>query len=93
VVAIVLGTLTIFGLAIERAGFTLSTVFLLLVLFGPVARKRWWVALVAALAVAVVARIIARSPWRPCTVSRSACPSRSSQPTSSSASSASSSAR
>jgi len=71
VVAIVMGTLAVFGLAIERAGFTLSTVFLLLVLFGPVARKRWWVALAAAVAIAVVARIgltavgmqLPRGPW------------------------------
>src|SRR6266480_1844976 len=37
VVLIVLGTLGGFGLAIERVGFTVSTVFLLLVLFGVVA--------------------------------------------------------
>jgi len=40
VVLIVLGTLGGFGLAIERVGFTVSTVLLLLVLFGIVARKR-----------------------------------------------------
>jgi putative tricarboxylic transport membrane protein len=57
VVAIVLGTLTVFGLAIERVGFTPSTVVVLFVLFGPVARKRWWIALTAAVAIAIAARI------------------------------------
>ena len=57
VVLIVLGALGGFGLAIERVGFTVSTVLLLLVLFGIVARKRWWVALGAAVAIAIIARI------------------------------------
>ncbi len=57
VVLVVLGTLGGFGLGIERAGFTVSTAFLLLVLFGVVARKRWWVALSAAVAIAVIARL------------------------------------
>lgn len=60
-VVIVLGTLAGFGVGIERAGFTLSTLFLLLVLFGVVARKRWWVALTAALAIAVVARLVLKA--------------------------------
>lgn len=60
-VVIVLGALAGFGVAIERAGFTLSTLFLLLVLFGVVARKRWWVALTAALAIAVVARVVLKA--------------------------------
>ena len=71
VVATVLGALAAFGVGIERARFTLSTVFLLLVLFGPVACKRWWVALVAAVAIAVIARVgltavgmqLPRGPW------------------------------
>jgi hypothetical protein len=61
VVVIVLATLVGFGGAIERAGFTISTFVLLLVLLGVVARKRWWVALAAAGLVAVFARVVLKA--------------------------------
>jgi hypothetical protein len=61
IVAIVLGTVAGFGAAIGTLGFALSTFLMLLVLFGGVARKRWWVALAAALGIAVVARVAFRA--------------------------------
>lgn len=57
VVAIVLGTLVGFGAVIDTLGFALSAFLMLLVLFGVVARKRWWVTLTVALLIAVVARV------------------------------------
>ena len=61
VVAAVLGALVGFGLVIERLGFTLAAFLLLLVLFGGVARKRWWIALGVALSIAIVARVVLRA--------------------------------
>jgi hypothetical protein len=61
IVAIVLGTVAGFGAAIGTLGFGLSTFLMMLVLFGVVARKRWWVALAAALTIAVVARLAFRA--------------------------------
>lgn len=61
VVAVVLGTIAAFGAVIGPLGFALSTVLLLFVLFAVVARKRWWVALAAALAVATAASLLFRA--------------------------------
>ena len=61
VVAIVLGTIAGFGAVIDTLGFALSTFLMLLVLFGVIARKRWWVALAAALSIALVASLAFRA--------------------------------
>lgn len=61
VVAIVLGTLVAFGALIGTLGFAVSTFLMLFVLFWLIARKRWWTALVVALAVALVARLVFRA--------------------------------
>jgi hypothetical protein len=60
-VVIVLATLLGFGAAIGSLGFTISSFGMLLVLFGVVARKPWWVTLAAALSIAVVARLVFRA--------------------------------
>ena len=60
-VAIVLGSVGGFGALIDTLGFGLSTFLMLGVLFSTVARKRWWVALTAAAAIAVVARLAFRA--------------------------------
>jgi hypothetical protein len=60
-VVIVLGTLVGFGAAIDTLGFAVSTFLMLSVLFGVIARKRWWVALTVALLIAVVARVAFRA--------------------------------
>jgi hypothetical protein len=57
IVAIVLGTLVGFGAVIGTLGFALSAFLMLLVLFGVIARKRWWVTLAAALLIAIVASV------------------------------------
>ena len=54
---VVIGALAGFGMAIETLGFALSGALMLIVLFV-VARKRWWVALLAAILIAVIARLI-----------------------------------
>lgn len=61
IVAIVLGALVGFGAAIDTLGFAISTFLMLLVLFGVIARKRWWVAFTVALLIAVVARLAFRA--------------------------------
>jgi putative tricarboxylic transport membrane protein len=60
-VAIVLGALIGFGVLIDRLGFALTTFLMLAVLFGVIARKRWWVALASALAIAVAATLAFRA--------------------------------
>jgi hypothetical protein len=59
-VLIVLAALAGFGRIVEPLGFAISTFLLLAVLFGLVARKRWWVALLAALLVAALGRAVVR---------------------------------
>jgi hypothetical protein len=61
VVAIVAATLTGFGALIGTLGFGPTTFLMLLVLFGVVARKRWWVTLAAALAIALAASLAFRA--------------------------------
>jgi tripartite tricarboxylate transporter TctB family protein len=61
IVAIVLGTLVGFGAVIDTLGFAISTFLMLSVLFGVIARKRWWMALTVALLIAVVARLAFRA--------------------------------
>lgn len=56
-VLVVIGVLAGFGMAIERLGFTVSGALMLTVLFV-VARMRWWVAALAAILIAVFARLI-----------------------------------
>lgn len=56
-VAIVLGSVAAFGALVDTLGFAVSTFLMLSVLFGVVARKRWWVALAAALAVALASSV------------------------------------
>jgi putative tricarboxylic transport membrane protein len=60
-VAIVLGALVGFGALIDPLGFALTTFLMLAVLFGVIARKRWWVALAAALTIAVAASLAFRA--------------------------------
>lgn len=60
-VIVLLGALAGFGLVLDRAGFALSALLMLAVLFGVVAGKRWWVALLAALLIAAVARLVFRT--------------------------------
>jgi hypothetical protein len=59
--AIVLGSIAAFGALIDTLGFALSTFLMLSVLFGAIARKRWWVTLAAALAIALAASIAFRA--------------------------------
>ena len=59
-VLIVLLTLFGFGFTLERIGLSLAVFLLLLVLFGVVARKRWWVALVSSALTAMIVRLVAR---------------------------------
>lgn len=54
---VVIGALAGFGMAIEALGFTVSGALMLIVLFI-VARMRWRVALLAAVLIAVFARLI-----------------------------------
>lgn len=61
IIAIVLGTLVGFGAVIDTLGFAISTFLMLSVLFGVIARKRWWMALTVALLIAVVARLAFRA--------------------------------
>jgi hypothetical protein len=75
VVAIVLGTLFGTGVVFERVGFSIATFLMLVVLFGVVARKRWWVTLLSAALVAAAARFLSRAlgmplPEGPATTSR-----------------------
>jgi hypothetical protein len=56
-VVVVLATLAGFGRVLETAGFAISTFLMLAVLFGVVARKRWWVAVLVAVLVAALARL------------------------------------
>ena len=60
-VAIVLGALFGAGLLFERAGFSIATFLMLVVLFGAVARKRWWVTLLTAALVVAVIRLLFRA--------------------------------
>ena len=60
-VAIVLGTIVGFGAVIDTLGFAIATFLMLSVLFGVIARKRWWVALTVALLIAIVARVAFRA--------------------------------
>ena len=64
-VVVVLGALAGFAMALDTAGFSVSAFLMLLVLFGPVARKRWWVALLSALAVTVLVRLLFRTLGMP----------------------------
>jgi len=59
--AIVLGSIAAFGALIDTLGFAPSTFLMLSVLFGAIARKRWWVTLAAALAIALVASVAFRA--------------------------------
>ena len=61
VVLIVLGALAGFGRVVETVGFAISTFLMLAVLFGLVARKRWWVALLVALLIAAIARLVVKA--------------------------------
>jgi hypothetical protein len=61
VVVIVLGALAGFGAAIDAMGFSISAFLMLLVLFGVVARRRWWIALLSALLIVCVARVVFRA--------------------------------
>ena len=61
VVAIVLGTLFGAGFLLERAGFSIATFLMLVVLFGVVARKRWWVTILSAALVVATARLLSRA--------------------------------
>ncbi len=61
VVLIVLGALFGFGFVLDAVGFSLATFLMLVVLFGPVARKRWWVALLSALLIVAIAHIVSRA--------------------------------
>ena len=49
VLAVALATVLASGLLLDRLGFTLTALLMLLVLFGVVGRKRWWVALTLSL--------------------------------------------
>jgi hypothetical protein len=60
-VVLVLGALAGFAMALDTAGFSVSTFLLLLVLLGPVARKRWWVALLSASVITVAVRVLFRA--------------------------------
>lgn len=60
-VAVVLGTLFGVGFLLERAGFIIATFLMLVVLFGVVARKRWWVAILSAALVVAAARLLSRA--------------------------------
>jgi hypothetical protein len=57
----VLGAVIGFGALIGSLGFALTTFLMLVVLFGVIARKRWWVALVSALSIAVAASLAFRA--------------------------------
>ena len=61
VVTVVLGALFGAGFMLERAGFTIATFLMLAVLFGAVARKRWWVALLSAALVVAAVRLLSRA--------------------------------
>ena len=65
VVTIVLGTLFGAGFMLERAGFSVATFLMLVVLFGVVARKRWWVTLLWAALVVAAARLLSRALGMP----------------------------
>ena len=56
-VLVVIGALAGFGMAIETLGFAVSGALMLTVLFV-VARKRWWVAALAAILIVAIARLI-----------------------------------
>jgi putative tricarboxylic transport membrane protein len=56
--ALVLATLLATGFLFERIGFVLATFLMLVVLFGVVVGKRWWVALLSAALIVAVARLI-----------------------------------
>jgi hypothetical protein len=58
VVGLVLGALFGTGFLFERIGFALATFLMLVVLFGVVAGKRWWVAVLSAALVVAVARLL-----------------------------------
>lgn len=60
-VLVVLGALAGFGRVLETVGLTLSTFVLLAVLFGVVARKRWWISLLAAALIAAILRLAVRA--------------------------------
>ncbi len=64
-VIVVLGALTGFAMALNPLGFSVATFLMLLVLFGPVARKRWWVALLSALVITVAVRLLFRALGMP----------------------------
>ena len=55
---VVLGALAGFGRALETVGFAISAGLMLAVLFWAVARKRWWVALIVAVVVAAIVRLV-----------------------------------
>lgn len=61
VVLSVLGALVGFGLVLDTAGFTIAMFLMMVVLFGPVAGKRWWVALLSALLIVVIVRVASRA--------------------------------
>ena len=61
VVGTVLATLAGFGAVIDTLGFAISTLLMLFVLFWVIARKRWWIALAAALTIAIVTRVAFRA--------------------------------
>ena len=54
---VVISALAGFGMTIETLGFSVSAALMLIVLFV-VARLRWWVAVLAAVLIAVIARLI-----------------------------------
>ncbi|HET9488905.1 MAG TPA: tripartite tricarboxylate transporter TctB family protein [Methylomirabilota bacterium] len=61
VVSVVLATLFGAGFILERAGFSITIFLMLVVLFGIVADKRWWVTLLSAAVVVTAARLLCRA--------------------------------
>jgi hypothetical protein len=58
---VVLGTVLGFGFVLERVGLSVTVFLMLLVLFGVVARKRWWVTLLSSALTALIVRVAARA--------------------------------
>ena len=61
VVTIVLGALFGFGFVLDTVCFSMATFLMLVVLFGVVARKRWWVTLLLAFLIVAIARVVSRA--------------------------------
>ena len=60
-VSMVLATLFGAGFMLGRTGFSITIFLMLVVLFGVVAGKRWWVSVLSAALVVTVARLLCRA--------------------------------